>query len=179
MGNLCSKSQDDAGNMERSKLNEVKQQEANRASPSSPAIKAEQNRAVSMSDNTAEDAQQQQQQQQHKHPAQLDTPKSVDAPPSARIASGETQPDTEAAGWQPRGANPVDTEPVPSTQGARPSYPPEKLEQSAVAIPEKTQHQPAVCPIQYPAAASKLRTDCKLKDAYKIGKTLGTGGELK
>jgi len=24
---------------------------------------------------------------------------------------------------------------------------------------------------------SKLRTDCKVKDAYKIGKTLGTGGE--
>lgn len=25
-------------------------------------------------------------------------------------------------------------------------------------------------------SVSKLRTDCKVKDAYKIGKTLGTGG---
>lgn len=101
------------------------------------------------------------------------------SPPSAAAAPAAVagKASSKAAGSIP--AAPPSPRPPAGSKGSSPSPRPAQHKQCCFAEGPATEWQiqaPEAGPAQPRQPTSKKRVDCKIKEAYKLGKTLGTGG---
>ncbi|WIA20191.1 hypothetical protein OEZ85_006039 [Tetradesmus obliquus] len=94
--------------------------------------------------------------------------------PGTRVASkSQAAAQPEPSGGSVKKQQPPSEQQHKKVQWSIPAEPPGQQEQTTTSSAEQ---QPTAAAADDAQPVCKKRTDCKVKDAYKLGKTLGTGG---